>query len=367
MVTLQATMRTLIPLVCTAWLIALCPSWAGENGERFLELHNDEDTTTFDLSTVQIIQPGRFSINSTTIDDPFWMTFELKMLATLRPYCLRPAGKYSAPASLLTLGPPDMPVKSIDVISKARKVVSWDYPYKRLGNRNFVLSCNKQDQFEQELMITNGISSKYLFDCKRGLVGFFDGIGDPSKVPTFVVPANLFVEHHYMRVCYTVMHEWPFMPERPASAQVDLGITFELEFHDYAEAAKWFRLAASQGDAQGQIYLASMFELGNGVKQDYSEAAKWYRLAAEQGDGDGQQSIGISYYTGQGVPQDYVQAYKWFTLALAHFPVSDNSLTNMAHNNCIEWREKVAAQMTSIQLAEAQRQVSTWRPNSLGK
>ena len=53
---------------------------------------------------------------------------------------------------------------------------------------------------------------------------------------------------------------------------------------DFAEAAKWYRKAAEQGDAAAQYNLGIMYEEGTGVKQDFAEAAKWYRKAAEQGD-----------------------------------------------------------------------------------
>jgi uncharacterized protein len=52
---------------------------------------------------------------------------------------------------------------------------------------------------------------------------------------------------------------------------------------DYAEAVKWYRLAAEQGYADAQYNLGLMYDYGNGVVQDYAEAVKWYRLAAEQG------------------------------------------------------------------------------------
>lgn len=53
---------------------------------------------------------------------------------------------------------------------------------------------------------------------------------------------------------------------------------------DYAEAVKWCRLAAKQGDTKAQCNLGAIYDKGLGVPQDYAEAAKWYRLAAEQGD-----------------------------------------------------------------------------------
>jgi tetratricopeptide (TPR) repeat protein len=371
----EVTVRILIPLVCAAWLIALSQCWAGEQEGRFLELQNNNRTTTYDLSTVQVIQPGRFSITGTTIDEPYMINLELKLLGALRPYCDRPAGKYLFPVGLLTFDPPDMPVKSIEVqgvqSKKSKKIVLWEHPYKWYTNLHpFFLSCEKQDLLEQEQLIKNGSRMKELFDCRRGLSGsFYDAIdnGDPSKVSTYVVLPDSGFEIHYLRVCYAVMHEWPYMPERPASAQVELGNTFDW-FKEYAEAAKWYRLAADQGLADAQYKLGSMYDSGGRLKRDYPEAAKWYRLAANQGDGDGQLSLGIMYYWGNGVPQDYVQAYKWFTLALARFPASSgNALTEMQHNNCVEWRDKVAEAMTTAQIAEAKRQVAEWRSTSSGK
>ena len=124
----------LSPLICTIWLVASCPSWAGDQEKRFLEFPSGIDTTTFDLTTVQMVQPGRFTIISTTIDDLDVMKFELTVLDTLRAYCTRPDGKYPAPAKLLALGPPDMPIKSIEVRNQNQtRTVEWDYPYKRLA------------------------------------------------------------------------------------------------------------------------------------------------------------------------------------------------------------------------------------------
>jgi hypothetical protein len=51
---------------------------------------------------------------------------------------------------------------------------------------------------------------------------------------------------------------------------------------DYAEAAKWYGLAAAQGDADAQYSLGILYDNGTGVVQDDTEAAKWFRLAADQ-------------------------------------------------------------------------------------
>jgi TPR repeat protein len=60
--------------------------------------------------------------------------------------------------------------------------------------------------------------------------------------------------------------------------------------HDYAEAVRWYRKAAEQGDAAAQDALGFMSGKGQGVSQDYAEAALWYRKAAEQGDVKAQSS-----------------------------------------------------------------------------
>src|ERR1039458_10081653 len=54
----------------------------------------------------------------------------------------------------------------------------------------------------------------------------------------------------------------------------------------------------------------------SGVLQDYAEAARWYRKAAEQGNAIAQTNLGTMYFQGQGVPQDYAEAVRWCNLAV---------------------------------------------------
>jgi len=84
---------------------------------------------------------------------------------------------------------------------------------------------------------------------------------------------------------------------------------------DYAEAMRWYRKAADQGDAIGQFNVAWFYQKGHGVAQDYAEAMRWYRKAADQGDADAQRQIGLLYRNGWGVPQDYAEAMRWFNKA----------------------------------------------------
>ena len=50
------------------------------------------------------------------------------------------------------------------------------------------------------------------------------------------------------------------------------------------EAVRWYRAAADQGFAPAQFNLGAMHVKGQGVPVDCAAAAKWWKLAADQGD-----------------------------------------------------------------------------------
>src|SRR5262249_51806209 len=71
-----------------------------------------------------------------------------------------------------------------------------------------------------------------------------------------------------------------------------------------------------RGYAEAQHNLALMYENGEGVPQDYSEAARWYRIAAKQGNPGSQNNLGRLYETGDGVTKDYAAAIEWYRRAV---------------------------------------------------
>jgi len=81
---------------------------------------------------------------------------------------------------------------------------------------------------------------------------------------------------------------------------------------DYAEAVKWYRKAAEQGNVMGQVHLGWMYEMGLGVEKDCAEAIKWYRKAAEQGNPWGQMHLGWMYEIGGGVEKAYAKAVELY-------------------------------------------------------
>jgi TPR repeat protein len=76
------------------------------------------------------------------------------------------------------------------------------------------------------------------------------------------------------------------------------------------------------------------------VPQNYAEALKWYRKVADQGDAIAQIDVGLMYDKGQGVPQDYVQAHTRFNLSAGRSPRGD------VHDAAVQERDTVATKMT---------------------
>ena len=137
----------------------------------------------------------------------------------------------------------------------------------------------------------------------------------------------------------------PLAEQGDEYAQLNLGRLYyngQGVLQDYAEAAKWYRFAAEQGNAMGQANLGILYNFGEGVLQDYAEAVKWYRLAAEQGNVEAQTNLYGRYLLGEGVPQNFVRAHMWANIAAANGGIAS-------------LRDAVAENMTSAQIAEAQR------------
>ena len=100
--------------------------------------------------------------------------------------------------------------------------------------------------------------------------------------------------------------------------------------------------------------LGVVYNTGRGVSQDdAAEAATWYRKAAEQGHASAQYNLGLMHSEGQGVPQDNVEAHMWLNLAAA-------KSTGEKREQAVTARDRVAEQMTSADLSEAQHRAREW-------
>jgi uncharacterized protein len=86
---------------------------------------------------------------------------------------------------------------------------------------------------------------------------------------------------------------------------------------NYAEAMRWYRLAAAQGVSEAQTDVGFFYMVGWGVAIDYAEGMRWSRKAADQGNEVAQRNIGYMYFKGLGVAPDRAEAVRWFRKAAA--------------------------------------------------
>jgi TPR repeat protein len=87
-----------------------------------------------------------------------------------------------------------------------------------------------------------------------------------------------------------------------------------------------------------------MHDNGEGMPEDDAEAVRWYRLAAKQGNAGAQYNLGIMYGKGEGVLEDDVRAYAWYNIAAAQG--FDLASVNKA---------RIRKRMTPAKIAEAQK------------
>ncbi|HVN70849.1 MAG TPA: tetratricopeptide repeat protein [Desulfomonilia bacterium] len=109
-------------------------------------------------------------------------------------------------------------------------------------------------------------------------------------------------------------------------------------------------LPAQQGDAKAQVFVAYLYETGQGVNQNYAKAAEWYSKAAQQGNPVAQTQLGNMYRLGKGVPQNYVLAYMWLDLA-----------TRQGSAQAVKLKGNVTEKMTKDQIAEAKKLLKNWK------
>jgi TPR repeat protein len=146
-----------------------------------------------------------------------------------------------------------------------------------------------------------------------------------------------------------------------ASSQFDLGIIYaegERVPRNYEEALTWFRRAAAQNFSAAQFKLGRMNYEGKGTPQDFAEAYKWFRRAAESKSpgvaNDAQFMLAEMHHNGEGLARSHVQAMMWLSIILKRnrasgFDIRGNAL-----------REKVRAQLTPVEITEAEELAETW-------
>jgi TPR repeat protein len=118
---------------------------------------------------------------------------------------------------------------------------------------------------------------------------------------------------------------------------------------DHHFAVQLYEESAENGDSDAQYKLGLLYLTGNGALQDFAEAAKWLRLAAEQGYALAQYELGLIYRSGYGLAIDQVQSYVWLNLAAA-----------AGVQQAVGARDDVMRSLNTRQLAQAQKISRDW-------
>ena len=114
-------------------------------------------------------------------------------------------------------------------------------------------------------------------------------------------------------------------------AQFAVGLAYETGRSgqpDEAEAAKWYRQAALQGQVEAQYRLAKLVTKGTkGLKKDPATGLKLFADAQPRGYAPAMHARGLIYQTGQQAPKDPKKAAEWYRKAAdLKFAESENNL-----------------------------------------
>lgn len=140
---------------------------------------------------------------------------------------------------------------------------------------------------------------------------------------------------HWFKTLYDKADSDSFYKESSAR---EIGSLYEKRgsYKDYQNAVKWYKIAAKMGCPLSAWRLGEMYEKGvrsdEYVKEDFwdghtiilkdeKEAAKWYLVAAENGDDSDCARMSILYLKGIGVIRNYRNAFLWM-LKAACYPYS---------------------------------------------
>jgi GAF domain-containing protein len=116
------------------------------------------------------------------------------------------------------------------------------------------------------------------------------------------------------------------------------------------------RQLAAGGDPVAQFDIGERYWTGDQVPQDYAQAVRWFSLAAEQDNVAAQAMLGDCYWAGRGVPSDPMRAYFWSFLAQAGGDETSKSRVAL-----------IASRLTASQIGMVQKEVKDWMARHPGK
>ncbi len=138
-------------------------------------------------------------------------------------------------------------------------------------------------------------------------------------------------------------------PQAAPVAATNLGLAASASA-DAPDSLYELRQRAQAGDAEAEFEMGARYASGEDVAQDYAQAVKWFTLAADRGQVLAAATLGAYYGAGRGVPQDDVSAYMWSAIA------------KQGGDEASKYRLTILrARMTIPQISEAEQRAAAWR------
>ena len=81
---------------------------------------------------------------------------------------------------------------------------------------------------------------------------------------------------------------------------------------DHAEAARWYEMAAKQGNVEAMLALARMLSEGDGIHKNARKSCEWYVAAAREGNAEAYMELGRIFEDGDGVSANKGKAVKLY-------------------------------------------------------
>jgi TPR repeat protein len=103
--------------------------------------------------------------------------------------------------------------------------------------------------------------------------------------------------------------------------------------------------------------MGYMFESGKGMAPNYAEAVKWYTMAAEKGDTRAQLALGYLLADGKAGTPNLVSAHMWTNLAAAQLSGAERKAAE-------QQRDYLASKLKPDELVKAQQLARDFKPKN---
>tara|TARA_Y100001934_G_scaffold281946_1_gene393635 strand:- start:7818 stop:8159 length:342 start_codon:yes stop_codon:yes gene_type:complete len=106
---------------------------------------------------------------------------------------------------------------------------------------------------------------------------------------------------------------------------------------------------------KAQTDLAQCYLLGLGVEKDSETAVRYYRQAATHGNAPAALNLATLVFSGTGTERDLIEADMWATIAMSKFGGAN-------YEDAVRIRTKAMQWLPPAKLEEAHRLVRKWQP-----